>query len=183
MTKDELTTRLQKIKLLIADVDGVFTDGSLYIGDNGDEFKQFHVLDGAGIALLKAVNFPLAIISGRNSGVTTHRMRELGLEKHLYQGNLAKIEPYREIRESFHLDDSEIVYIGDDIVDIPLIRRVGVGIAVANALPEVQKTATYVTRTKGGQGAVREVIELILKAQNKFDIAVEKITKDTYKDS
>ncbi|MCK4716600.1 MAG: HAD hydrolase family protein, partial [Candidatus Marinimicrobia bacterium] len=102
---------------------------------------------------------------------------------HLYQGNLAKIEPYREIRESFHLDDSEIVYIGDDLVDIPLIRRVGVGIAVANALPEVQKIATYVTKTKGGQGAVREVIELILKAQNKFDIAVEKITKDTYKDS
>ncbi|HCK98648.1 MAG TPA: hypothetical protein DHW42_00885 [Candidatus Marinimicrobia bacterium] len=182
MTSDKLNRQLRKIKLIISDVDGVFTDGSLFIGSDGTEFKQFHVLDGAGFALLKAVDFPMAIISGRNSEVTTYRMRELGLDEHLYQGNLAKIEPYLTIKEKFKLTDEEIVYIGDDLVDIPLLRRVGVGIAVANALPEVKQYAAYVTKASGGHGAIREAIELILKAQDKFNLAVERVTKVTYKD-
>jgi 3-deoxy-D-manno-octulosonate 8-phosphate phosphatase (KDO 8-P phosphatase) len=109
-------------------------------------------------------------------------MRELGLDEHLYQGNLAKIEPYLVIKEKFKLTDEEIVYIGDDLVDIPLLRRVGVGIAVANALSEVKQYAAYVTKAAGGHGAIREAIELILKAQDKFNLAVERVTKVTYKD-
>ncbi|MBN2601574.1 MAG: HAD hydrolase family protein [Candidatus Marinimicrobia bacterium] len=182
MNKNALLDRLSKIELLVSDVDGVFTDGSLYIGQNGEEFKRFNVLDGAGIALLKAVGLPMAIISGRKSGVTLHRMKELGLDEHLYQGNLAKLEPYQKIKADFDLDDTEILYIGDDLVDIPLIRRAGVGVAVDNAPQIVKDSADYITKVPGGQGAVREVIELLLNAQNKFIIAVDKLTKRTYKD-
>ncbi|MDO9548713.1 MAG: HAD hydrolase family protein [Candidatus Marinimicrobia bacterium] len=183
MDKNALTECLLKIKLVISDVDGVFTDGSLYIGHNGEEFKRFNVLDGAGIALMKAVEIPMAIISGRKSGVTLHRMKELGLDEHLYQGNLAKIEPYLKIKADFDLNDAEILYIGDDLVDIPLIRRAGVGVAVANAAQIVKNAADYVTHVRGGHGAVREVIELLLNAQDKFAMALEKLTKHTYKDN
>lgn len=179
---EELLNRLKKIKLLVADVDGVFTDGSIYIGDNGIEFKQFHVLDGAGVALLRAVKFPMAIISGRDSNVTNYRMRELGLEENLFQGNLAKIEPYTEIKKKFGLCDEEIAYIGDDLIDIPLLKRVGMPISVPNALQEVKDNALYVTQKSGGHGALREAIELILSAQDKLVKAIEIMTKDTYKD-
>lgn len=177
-----LRERLKKIRLIIADVDGVFTDGALYIGADGQEFKLFHVLDGAGIAMLKAVNFPLAVISGRKSPVTEARMRELGLADALYQGNLAKLEPYEIIKKRFTVVDEEIAYIGDDIIDIPLLKRVGLPIAVANALPEVKKQALYVTQLSGGHGAVREVIELVLDAHHLKRKAAEILTKDTYKD-
>ena len=183
MDKNALKERLSRIKLVISDVDGVFTDGSLFIGHNGKEFKRFNVLDGAGIALLKAAEIPMAIVSGRKSGVTLHRMKELGLDEHLYQGNLAKIEPYQKIRADFHLNDVEILYIGDDLVDIPLIRRAGVGVAVANAPQIVKNAADYTTKVPGGHGAVREVIELLLNAQDKFTMALEKLSKHTYKDS
>lgn len=181
--KAELLERLQKVKLIISDVDGVFTDGSIYLADDGREIKRFHVLDGAGIALIRAIQFPFAVISGRNSAVTTYRMKELGLEKALFQGNLAKLEPYAAIKQQFGVEDEEVAYIGDDIIDIPLLRRVGVPIAVANALPEVKAQAIYVTEHSGGSGAVREVIELILRAQGKMEAAVAILTKDTYKDA
>ncbi|MFA4838042.1 MAG: HAD hydrolase family protein [Candidatus Neomarinimicrobiota bacterium] len=179
---NELIDRLKKLKILVADVDGVFTDGSLFIGENGMEFKRFHVFDGAGVALLRAVKFPLAIISGRHSGVTAYRMKELHLEENLFQGNLAKLEPYAEIKKKFQVSDDEVAYIGDDLIDIPILKRVGVPISVANALPEVKKCAIYVTQRNGGDGALREAIELILKAQEKFVPALEILTKDTYKD-
>ncbi len=182
MINAELQKRLLKIKLLISDVDGVFTDGSLFIGNNGAEYKQFNILDGAGIALLRAAEMPMAIISGRRSDVTSRRMQELGLDDHLYQGNIAKIEPYREIKAKFNLDDSEILYIGDDLADIPLIKKAGVGVAVANSLVEVKEQADYITQNPGGHGAVREIIELVLKTQNKFSAALIKITKNSYKD-
>ncbi len=177
-----LRERLQKIKIIVADMDGVFTDGSLYIGGDGSEFKCFHVLDGAGIALLRAIDFPLAVISGRNSSVTEFRMRELGLGQNLFQGNLAKLEPYEQIKERFQVADEEVLYIGDDIIDIPVLKRVGVPVAVANALPEVKKYAVYTTLRVGGQGAIREVIELVLRAQDKYQSAVSILTKETYKD-
>jgi len=177
-----LNERLQKIRLIVADVDGVFTDGGLYIGADGLEFKHFHVLDGAGIALLKAVDFPIAIISGRISSATSARMQELGLEDVLYQGNLAKLEPWEAIKKRFNISDAEIAYIGDDIIDIPLLKRAGLPIAVANALPQVKEYALYVTQLSGGNGAVREVIGLVLTAQNLMQMAAESLTKDAYKD-
>jgi 3-deoxy-D-manno-octulosonate 8-phosphate phosphatase (KDO 8-P phosphatase) len=182
MVTETLVQLLGKIKLIIADVDGVFTDGFLYIGEDGSEYKRFHVWDGAGIALLKAVNFPMAVISGRESAATTNRMRELGLTDHLYQGNMVKLEPYRQIKQKFQVANEEIVFIGDDFADIPVLRKVGVGVAVANALPEVKKHAKYVTKATGGQGAIREVIELVLKAQNKYETAVQILTKGKNKD-
>lgn len=183
MATENLVQLLGQVKLIIADVDGVFTDGYLYIGEGGSEYKRFHVWDGAGIALLKAVNFPLAVISGRESAATTSRMGELGLAEHLYQGNMAKLEPYLQIKQKFQVSDEEIVYIGDDFADIPVMRKVGVGVAVADALPEVKKYARYITKAAGGQGAIREVIELVLKTQNKFETAVQILTKEKYKDS
>jgi len=177
----KLENKLKKIKLLIADVDGVFTDGALYIGPNGQEFKKFHAFDGLGIALLKAVRLPLAIISGRSSEATIYRMKELGLDENLYQGNLAKKEPYILIKKKFGLHDEEIAYIGDDLADIPLLKQVGVPVSVANASEEVKEKSLYVTSKAGGEGAVRELIELILKAQGKYDKALEIVTKDSYK--
>jgi len=183
MTTAELTNRLRAVRLLIADVDGVFTDGGLYIGGEGGEYKRFHVLDGAGVALLNAVHFPLCVISGRYSAVTAQRMRELGLEANLYQGNLAKIEPYEQIKTRYQLRDDQIAYIGDDLVDVPLLRRVGLPVCVANSCDEVKSYALYITRRPGGSGAVREVIELLLKAHNRYEEAVALLTRNTYKDT
>jgi 3-deoxy-D-manno-octulosonate 8-phosphate phosphatase (KDO 8-P phosphatase) len=183
MVTKNLVSLLKKIKLIVADVDGVFTDGFLYIGEGGSEYKRFHVWDGAGIALLKAVNFPLAVISGRESAATTSRMRELGLTDHLYQGNMAKLEPYRQIKQKFQVSDEEIVFIGDDFADIPVLKKVGVGVAVADAMPEVKKHAKYITQAAGGKGTIREVIELVLKAQDKYETAVQVLTQEKYKDS
>lgn len=180
---NDLANRLQQVKLIISDVDGVFTDGSIYLDSQGRELKRFHVLDGAGIALIRAIQFPFAVISGRHSEATYHRMQELGLADVLFQGNLAKLEPYAAIKKRFGVADAEVAYIGDDIIDIPLLRRVGLPIAVANALPEVKKYAVYVTQAPGGAGAVREVINLVLQAQGKLERAREILTKDTYKDN
>lgn len=177
-----INSRLKKIKILITDVDGVMTDGIYVIGSDGTEYKSFSAQDGAGIAILKAADFPLAVISGRNSGATAFRMRELGIEENLYQGNLAKLEPYGEIKKRFNVSDEEVAYVGDDLVDMPILKRVGLPITVADAPMEVKEKALYVTQKRGGQGALREIIELILKAQGKFKKAVDLVTKDTYQD-
>lgn len=178
----DLENRLRKVKIIVSDVDGVFTDGSIYLDSHGQELKRFHVLDGAGIALIQAIKFPFAVISGRQSAATYYRMQELGLEKVLFQGNLAKLEPYAAIKAQFGVLDEQVAYIGDDIIDIPLLKRVGFPVAVANALPEVKRYAVYVTAQTGGAGAVREVINLVLSAQNKLATAIEILTKDKYKD-
>jgi|UPI0003A6DDF9 3-deoxy-D-manno-octulosonate 8-phosphate phosphatase (KDO 8-P phosphatase) len=178
----DLESRLRKVKIIVSDVDGVFTDGSIYLDSHGQELKRFHVHDGAGIALVHAIKFPFAVISGRQSEATYHRMKELGLEQVLFQGNLAKLEPYAALKTQFGVLDEEVAYIGDDIIDIPLLRRVGFPVAVANALPEVKRYAVYVTEQAGGAGAVREVINLVLSAQDKLTTAIEILTKDKYKD-
>lgn len=182
MKTEKLKEKLKKVKILMTDVDGVLTDGSLYIGTGGNEFKKFNVLDGAGVALLKAVNIPLVVLSGRYSEATVARMRELDLEENLYQDGLAKIETYRKIKERFGVGDEEILYIGDDLVDLPVLKRVGVPVAVENACSEVKAKAVYVTKRRGGEGALREVIELLLTAKGLFNVAFEKVTRDTYKD-
>jgi len=182
VNKDELMDKLKKVKIIITDVDGVLTDGYLYIGSNDLELKKFNVFDGAGIALLKAASIPLVFLSGRYSKATVARAEELGLLDNLYQSGHAKIEEYQKIKEKFKVSDDEIVYIGDDIIDIPVLRKVGIPIAVNNANDEVKKLAVYITRKNGGEGALREVIELLLNAKGLFEKSFEKVTHAPYRE-
>jgi 3-deoxy-D-manno-octulosonate 8-phosphate phosphatase (KDO 8-P phosphatase) len=153
-----------KVKMLLLDVDGVMTDGGIIIDDKGQELKVFHVRDGHGIKLLLRNGINVGIITGRTSAVVKKRAEELGI-KDVYQGCHDKVMAYEKIKESHKLKDEEIGFIGDDIVDIPLLKRVGFPVAVADATEETKAVAIYVTETRGGRGAVREVAEFILKAK------------------
>lgn len=165
--------KLRKIKLLVMDVDGVLTDGSIIIHSDGSESKCFNVKDGHGIVMLHRIGVKTAIVSGRYSKPVEFRARELGIEI-VYQGALDKLRVYNEIKEKYGFTDEEIAYIGDDVVDLPIIRRVGFSIAVADAHPEVKKHVDYVTVAEGGKGAVREVTELIIKAKDRWEYLMER---------
>ena len=158
--------RAKKIKLLIMDVDGVLTDGKIIIGSSGEEFKHFHVLDGAGIHLALKAGLKIAIISGRKSAATRIRAGELGISE-LWQVESKKEKVYEKLLKKYNLVDSEIAYIGDDVFDIEIMKRAGLAIAVSNAVDEVKLTAHYITKKAGGYGAVREVIDFILRAWKK----------------
>ncbi|MCF6158561.1 MAG: 3-deoxy-D-manno-octulosonate 8-phosphate phosphatase [wastewater metagenome] len=164
---------LRKIKLVIIDVDGVLTDGSIYVDQNGYETKSFNIVDGTGITYLHRVGIKTAIISGRTSKAVIHRAKELKIED-VYQGSHNKLEAYVIIRDKYELKDEEICYIGDDLIDIPILRCVGFPVAVANASPIVKQLSVYVTKTKGGSGAVREVAEKIITFQDKWHIIMER---------
>ena len=164
--KKNFLARLKKIKLLILDVDGVLTDNSVYIGSDGNEFKGFNIQDGFGIHLLQQeAKVKVALLSGRYSKSTEFRAKELEIEM-VYNGYTDKAQVLEEIRLKTALDYSEMAYMGDDFADIPVLRKTGVAITVKNARPEVKKICQYVTKDSGGDGAVREVIDLILKAKN-----------------
>ena len=165
---DEIFERAKQIKLLILDCDGVLTDGRILITAEGDEMKAFDVRDGHGIVMLHRAGLRTAIISGRQSAVVQRRAKELGIA-HVHEMAWVKIEPYQKILAEEGLDDTQVCYVGDDVVDIPLLRRAGLAIAVADAVAEVKGYSHYVTKASGGRGAVREVIELLLKAQGKWD--------------
>lgn len=162
--------RAKKIKLLITDVDGVLTDGRIILGSGGEEFKNFHVLDGTGIRLAMRAGLKIAIISARKSAVTERRAKELGISE-LWQIEGDKERIYERLRRKYNLPNSGIAYIGDDIYDIGIMKKVGLAIAVANAVDEVKGVACYITRRAGGCGAVREVIDLLLKSQKKSIIS------------
>jgi 3-deoxy-D-manno-octulosonate 8-phosphate phosphatase (KDO 8-P phosphatase) len=153
--------KVRKIKLLLLDVDGVLTDGGIYIDDRGVETKRFDVRDGQGITLLQRAGIRVGIITGRSSKVVRYRARELGV-RIVYQQTADKAQVYEEIKRNAGLDDTEIAYIGDDLGDLPVLRRVGFAIAVRDAWPALKPEVDYVTRTGGGRGAVREVAELLL---------------------
>jgi 3-deoxy-D-manno-octulosonate 8-phosphate phosphatase (KDO 8-P phosphatase) len=156
--------RLGKIKLLLLDVDGVLTDGRIVINDAGQETKSFDVRDGHGMKLLQRSGVRIGIITGRRSAVVEHRMRELGIDL-VYQGVKDKLVPFLEILASQNLSAEQIAYVGDDVVDLPILRRVGFAATVADGCPDLKPHLHYVCRHGGGRGAVREVCELILKAQ------------------
>lgn len=166
MTQD--ITLIRPIKLVIFDVDGVLTDGRIVIDDNGVESKFFHATDGVGLKWLKRSGLELAFLTGRKSRVVEIRAKELGVDR-LHQGALVKIDVYEEILESTGLTDSQIAYAGDDFVDLPVIRRVGFSMAPADAREEIKKEVHYVSTHKGGQGAARDMAELIMKAQGTWD--------------
>jgi len=157
--------------LLILDVDGVLTDGSIYRGQGDVELKRINVSDGAGIALARAAGLKLAIVSGRSSPATTSRMKELQITD-VYNGTLNKIPPYEALKKKYGLSDAQIAYMGDDLIDLPVMEQVGVPIAVDNAYDPVKEIAVYVTKARGGDGAVREAIDWILREQDRYEQAL-----------
>ena len=163
--------RARRIKLLILDCDGVLTDGRIIMLPDGDETKAFDVKDGHAMVMAQRAGLRIAIISGRKSSVVRARSLELGVA-HLHEMAWVKMEPYEKILTEERLTDDEVCFVGDDVVDIPLLRRAGLGVAVADAVVEARQHSHIVTTKAGGRGAVREVIEFILKAQNKWDEAL-----------
>jgi YrbI family 3-deoxy-D-manno-octulosonate 8-phosphate phosphatase len=162
-----LEDRLKKIRLIIFDVDGVLTDGRITFGSGDLEIKSFDVRDGHGIKIAKRCGLEVALVTGRLSEVVPRRAQDLGVEL-VFQHVFDKRPVYAELLEKLNLEPEQVAIIGDDVVDIPLLRRAGVGFTVPEAPEEVRSEAHYVTRHRGGQGAAREMIEMILKAQGKW---------------
>ncbi len=167
----DLQQRAKAIKLAIFDVDGVLTDGRLYFLPDGSEFKTFNTLDGQGIKMLIASGVRTAIISGRSTPVVEKRANNLGIQ-HLYQGREDKLVVLDELLGELGLNYAQVAYLGDDLPDLPVIRRVGLGMAVANAAGFVRQHAHGVTEARGGEGAAREFCELIMRAQGNLDAAL-----------
>lgn len=164
---------LSKIQLLILDVDGVLTDGGIIVHSDGTESKRFSVLDGHRVKMWQRSGGVTAIISGRETAATTIRAEQLGIT-HVMQGCLEKLPAFEKLLEITGLTPEQTAYIGDDLMDIPLVRRVGFGAAVANATDELKKYADFITHHKGGQGAVAEVIEHLLKKKMKWEELMER---------
>lgn len=168
-----MNEKLQDIRLLLLDVDGVMTDGRIIYDGNGLETKFFNVKDGHGIKMLQRYGIDVGIITGRTSPVVDIRARELGIEL-LYQGALRKLESYEDVKLKTGLTDSQIAYMGDDIIDVPVMRRVAFAAAPPDALPEVLAIADYVATVGGGRGAVREICDLILRGRGLWNEVVER---------
>ena len=164
LMRRESFERAKKVKLIISDVDGVLTDGGVYIGETGELFKPFHARDGLGINIAMRLGFKFAIITGRKSQQLMIRAKELGISD-VFQGQLDKRAAYNDIKEKFLLTDEDIAYIGDDLIDLPIMVQAGFPATVADAPAEVKNYSCVVSDLNGGRGAVREVIEFILKAQ------------------
>ncbi|HKP46236.1 MAG TPA: HAD hydrolase family protein [Pyrinomonadaceae bacterium] len=164
--------RAARIKLLLMDCDGVLTDGRLWLLKEGDEDKSFNTKDGLGLTLWRRAGLRSGIISGRTSSALERRAAELGVE-FLRQGNEQKIGAFEDILAAAGVTDDEVAFVGDDLSDIPLMRRSELAVAVADAVEETRGVAHYITQAKGGHGAVREVIELILKSQGRWNDQVE----------
>jgi len=165
---DDILARAKRIRLAIFDVDGVLTDGRLYLSDSGEEMKAFDTQDGHGMKMLQACGVNIAIITGRNSRCVELRAKNLGIAL-LFQGVSDKLSVYRDLVASLGLDPAETAYMGDDLVDLPVLRRCGFALAVPDAPEIVRQHAHYVTRRRGGRGAVREVCEFLMRVQDKFD--------------
>ena len=165
---ETLIDKLKPLKALIMDVDGVLTDGRIVIDSQGNEAKSFDVRDGHGLKLLQRGGITTALLTGRYSRIVKLRAAELGIAI-VHQRSHDKLASYRLIARHLQLEDSEIAYIGDDLIDIPVLKRVGLAATVADAVPEVVRIADWQSRLPGGRGAVRELCQLILKAQGKWD--------------
>lgn len=165
-----------KIKLLLLDVDGVLTDGRIIIDDRGVETKFFDVRDGQGISLLMRSGIEVGFLTGRSSRVARRRARDLGVRL-VFQGVQNKLQTYEKIKQTVRLKDEQIAYVGDDFIDLPVLRHVGLAISVRDGWTELTDSVAYVTTAKGGRGAVREVAELLLKAQGKWSILTARQVK------
>ena len=160
----QLFERFSKVRLLILDVDGVFSDGRIYLGNDGEELKAFHTRDGFGMKALKNAGIQTAVITGRQSNIVERRMQHLDVSD-IYQGHADKPQAYNELLTHHGVNAEQTAYVGDDTPDLPLIQQAGIGVAVKDAHPSIQQQAQYITRCAGGFGAVREVCDLIMLSQ------------------
>lgn len=174
---DALRKTIGKIKIILTDVDGVLTDGSVYSGIHGQEFKRFSVIDGAGVYLARAGGLKVAMVSGRYSPATLQRARELELEDDCYQGNLNKLTILSDLKERYGFQNDEAAFVGDDIIDIEIMKKVGLPVAVANGHPLVKEVAKYTTQARGGEGAFREAVELILDGKGVYESALQEFQR------
>ena len=165
--------KLANIKLLLLDVDGVLTDGKITYTDIGEEIKSFNSKDGLGIRLLIESGIKVGIITGRKSGALTHRCENLGIDL-LFDGVIDKVKAFNKILYKTKISASETAFAGDDLPDLPVMKRAGLSIAPADAPPYIQEHADIITRQKGGEGAIREICDEILKAKNKWDMIINK---------
>ena len=162
---DDILQRARAVRMIIFDVDGVLTDGSLFYDDRGEEYKAFNSRDGHGIKMLRASGVDTGIITGRTSNIVLHRARNLGID-HIFQGADDKLAAYGELLARVGLEPNQIAYMGDDVVDLPVMNRCGLAITVPDAPEEVKASCQLVTRAQAGRGAAREACELIMRAQD-----------------
>lgn len=172
-----MSADLTKIKLLLLDVDGVMTDGRIIYGNDGEEVKAFDVKDGHGLKLIQRAGIKVGIITGRQSRIVEKRAAELGIDI-VYQGAKVKLEPFQEILEKLSLSPEEIAYVGDDVVDLPVMRKVGFAATVADAVEDVKPYADMVTTRCGGRGAVREICDFILKESGRWAEVAQRYFED-----
>lgn len=165
---DDILKKAAILRLAVFDVDGVLTDGRLILGNNGNEYKSFHVHDGLGLVLLKRAGLLVAVISARKSDIVSERMAALGIE-HVYQGEDNKREALLGLMQELKVQRNETAFVGDDLIDLPAMTAAGLSIAVGNAHPLVREHADWVTQGHGGRGAVREVCELLLEARGQLE--------------
>jgi 3-deoxy-D-manno-octulosonate 8-phosphate phosphatase (KDO 8-P phosphatase) len=170
---DRVRAAAGRVRLLVVDVDGVLTDGRIVLDNQGNELKFFHVRDGHGLKLLQRAGIEVAIVTGRESAVVERRAAELGIRL-VHQGSKRKLEAFESILRETGLREDEVAYVGDDIVDVPVMRRAGFSAAVADAEEYVKEAAMYVTERPGGRGAVREITDLILQAGGHWDAVTER---------
>ncbi len=168
----DIIEKARKLKLLILDVDGVLTDGRLFFDDQGKEYKCFHARDGHGIKLLRQSGVEVAAISGRRSNSVAIRMKNLGVE-HLYQGHEDKVAAFNKIIQALSIKPEQAAHVGDDLIDLPIMTRVGLSIAVSDANFAVKEYADWCTETPGGLGAVREICDFIMQSQGTFDAVLQ----------
>jgi len=164
---------IEKVRLLLLDVDGVLTDGRIIYDNNGIESKAFHVRDGHGLKLLQRAGIKVGIITGRSSEIVSHRAAELGIDI-VYQGAKTKLEPYEQILADLNLSDQQVAYVGDDLVDLPILRRVGCSFTVADAVADIKPYVDYITTLPGGHGAVREVCDMLLRQSGLWDSVTDR---------
>ncbi len=172
----DILERAARTRLVIFDVDGVLTDGSLFLGDDGQEYKAFNSRDGHGIAMLRRTPVQIAIITGRRSRVVEHRMADLGVQ-HVYQGRRDKLPAFREVLETLGVGSEQTAYVGDDVVDLPVMVRVGLAVAVQDAHPLVKRHAHWITASPGGRGAAREVCELLMEGHGVLEETLAEYTR------
>lgn len=175
MSAQEHLQRLKRIKMLIVDIDGVMTDGRIIYSIYGDELKFFDVQDGFGLSLLRKAGIMTVIITAKKSRIVKLRALDMKVTR-AYQGFLDKMKPFNHILRRYRLKPEEICFVGDDLIDMPVLKRVGFAVAVPNAVEEVKRSAHFVTEKYGGRGAVREICDMILKAQGKWDEVTSKYT-------